>query len=302
MYEFFQELTNVVLPVFVLSTMLNVGLTQKPANILENLKNWHFLVRMVIANFLIVPALMIALVYVTDFDPALQAGLLVLSVCAGAPFLIKLTQTSQNDIALGATVMMVLVIATVGIAPILLPIVIEGVEVDALAVARSLFRQLLLPVIVGMLIAQFLTSVRDLIQPWVARIGNYALYIVLGATLVGYWPNIRDIFGEGAFLGGLAVLLMAFFIGYLMGDGKDHLQDVGGLGTAQRNTAASMIIATANFTDPNVFVVISIVNTLGIIMLLAIATALSKDKKGNPGSLLVDPKDMRSGVAAPHRA
>ncbi len=300
MYAFFQDLTSVVLPVFVLSTMLNVGLTQKPTAILGNLRNWHFLVRMLIANFLIVPALMIALVHVTDFEPALQAGLLVLSVCAGAPFLIKLTHTSENDIALGATVMMVLMVATVAIAPSLLPLIIEGVEVDAWAVARSLFVQLLLPIIAGMLMAQFTTAVADAIQPWAARIGNYALYGVLGGTLVGYWPNIQDIAGEGAFLGGLVVLLMACWIGYRMGDGRDRLQEVGALGTAQRNTAASMIIATANFSDSDVFVIIAVLNALGIIMLMVIARLFSSDSsdatEGDPDRgddrILVDQRYM----------
>ncbi|MDQ3855958.1 MAG: bile acid:sodium symporter [Chloroflexota bacterium] len=271
--------------------MFNVGLTQKPARILGNLRDWHFLIRMLVANFLIVPSLMIALVYVTDFDPALQAGLLTMSACAGAPFLIKLTQTSANDIALGATVMMVLVVGTVAFAPLILPLIIEGVQVDSWAIATSLLRQLLLPIIVGMVLAQVFPRVRDVIQPLIARIGNYALYGVLVSSLVGYWPNLRGMIGTGAIAGGVAVLALAFWIGYLMGDGKDHLQDVGGLGTGQRNTAAAMIIAANNFTDPNTFVLVTVVNALGIIMLMIFARALSKDKAG---SMLVNPTALRA--------
>jgi BASS family bile acid:Na+ symporter len=102
MFAFLQQLSGFLLPFFVFLTMFNVGLTQKPSKILDNLKEWHFLVHMLVANFVIVPALMIALVHVTNFDSALQAGLLTMGACAGAPFLIKLTQTSNNDIALGA--------------------------------------------------------------------------------------------------------------------------------------------------------------------------------------------------------
>jgi BASS family bile acid:Na+ symporter len=294
MYALLQQLSSLLLPIFVFATMFNVGLTQKPSKILGNLRDWHFLVRMLVANFLIVPALMIALVYVTDFDPSLQVGLLTMGCCAGAPFLIKLTQTSNNDIALGATVMMVLVVGTVAFAPLLLPLLIEGVQVDAWAIAWSLTRQLLLPIILGMVLAQFITNVADAIQPWVARIGNYALYGVLVSSIVGYWPNLRGMIGTGAILGGVAVIALAFWIGYLMGDGKDHLQDVGGLGTGQRNTAAAMIIATQNFTDPNTFVLVTVVNTLGIVMLLAFARALSKD---NQGSIWCDPAAMRADRA-----
>jgi BASS family bile acid:Na+ symporter len=190
MYGFFQDLTNAVLPVFVIATMFNVGLTQNPSAITANLRNWHFLVRMLFANFIIVPSLMFALVnLVGDYEPAQAAGLMIMSVCAGAPFLIKLTQTSENDIALGATVMMVLMVATVIIAPVMLPFVIEGLEVDAWGIAQSLFLQMLLPIIVGMILAQVVHSFATTIQPWVARIGNLALYVVLGATIIGYWPE-----------------------------------------------------------------------------------------------------------------
>lgn len=306
MYQFFQDLTSFVLPIFVISTMFNVGLTQKPSSIVQHLRDWRFLVRMLLANFIIVPALMFTLVnLVGDYTPAQAAGLMIMGVCAGAPFLIKLTQTSENDIALGATTMMVLMVATVAVAPIALPFFVDGLDVDAWGIAQSLFLQMLLPIIVGMILAQFVSSFVETIQPWVARIGNLALYVVLGATIIGYWPQIQDLIGTGSIAGGLVVLLIAFAVGYFFGDGQDHLQDVGGLGTAQRNTAATMIIASDNFSDPTVFVIVSVVNTLGIVMLLLIARLLSRDSEdaGNDtendptrgdNRLVVDSRYMRA--------
>lgn len=302
-YQFFQDLTTFTLPVFVISTMLNVGLTQKPSAITDNLRNWHFLVRMLLANFIVVPSLMFTFVNLAELPPAQAAGLTIMGVCAGAPFLIKLTQTSDNDIALGATVMMVLMVATVIVAPVVLPFLIDGLDVDSWAIAKSLFMQMLLPILVGMAAAQFLSSFAETVQPWVAKIGNLALYVVLAATIIGYWPEIQSLFGEGTILGGVIVILIAFAVGYLFGDGQDHLQDVGGLGTAQRNTAATMLIAADNFSDPMVFVVVSIVNTLGIIILMAIARGLSKDaiEGESDGRLFVDPKLMQAERAKRHR-
>ena len=311
MYQFFQDLTRYALPVFVIATMFNVGLTQQPSAIGDNLRNWHFLVRMLLANFIIVPSLMYTLVnLVGDYTPAEAAGLMIMGVCAGAPFLIKLTQTSENDIALGATVMLVLMIATVVVAPVLLPFFIKGLDVDAWGIAQSLFLQMLLPIIVGMILAQAVSSFAEMIQPSVARIGNIALYVVLGATLVGYWPDIQDLIGTGSIAGGLVVLLIAFVVGYLFGDGQDHLQAVGGLGTAQRNTAATMIIASDNFTDPTVFVIVSVVNTLGIVMLLLIARFLSRDSgdaseddpEHGDNRMFVDQRYMRVNRPARKRA
>ena len=51
------------------------------------------------------------------------------------------------------------------------------------------------------------------------------------------------------------------------------------LAPRKRNTAAGVIIAIQNFKDPNVFVMLTLANILGIVMLLFIARALSRDNK-----------------------
>lgn len=175
MFEFFRGIVPIAVPVYVVATMFNVGLTQKLSDILGYLKEWPWVLRMLIANFVLVPLVMIPILSFTSFDPALEAGLLIFGLCAGAPFLIKLTQTTGHDIALGAATMLLLMVVTVAYAPIALPLFLSGVTVDAWAIARSLLLQMILPIALGMLAVQFLTSLTRTAQPWVGRLGNYAL-------------------------------------------------------------------------------------------------------------------------------
>ncbi len=284
MVEFLRSAIQFIAPVFIISTMLNVGLTQRLSDIAQHLKNWPFVLKMLLANFVFAPLLMIVALHFAPFDPALKAGLLIFSLGAGAPLLIKLTQTAEHEVALGAAVMMLLTVVTVVYMPIVLPMVLSGVSVDAVAVARSLLMQLLLPIVVGMLLAQFVPGVVKKVQPWVGKLGSIALYALIVVTLVGYYPNLLDIVGKGAFLVGLAFVGAAFGLGYLAGAGKDHLEDIGGLGTAQRNTAAGVIIALENFSNPNVLVMLTLANMLGIVMLLLIAKALSRDNRVTVGN------------------
>lgn len=281
MFQFLRTAVQFIAPVFVIATMLHVGLTQKPSAIAAHLKNWPFVLKMLAANFIFAPLMMIVALYFAPFDPALKAGLLIFSLGAGAPFLIKLTQTAEHDFSLGAAVMMLLMVVTVGYMPAVLPRVLSGVSVDAMAIAKALLLQMLLPIGVGMLLALLLPSLAKIVQPWVGRIGNLAMYAMVVATLIGYFPNLLRIIGTGAFLVGLLFVAAAFGLGYLAGWGKDHLEDIGGLGTAQRNTAAGVIIAIQNFKDPNVFVMLTLANILGIVMLLFLAKALSRDNKVN---------------------
>ena len=86
-----------------------------------------------------------------------------------------------------------------------------------------------------------------------------------------------SIIRSGALIVGLLFVLAAFGIGYLANWGDDSLEDIGGLATAQRNTAAAMLIAVSSFTSPTVFVLITLVNTIGIVALLGIAKVLKRD-------------------------
>ena len=95
--------------------------------------------------------------------------------------------------------------------------------------------------------------------------------------MLGYFPSLIGIVRSGAILAILFVVGAAFAVGYVAGWGKDRHEDVGGLGTAQRNTAAGLIIATENFSDPNILVVLTIATLFSIVLLLFLARALSRD-------------------------
>jgi BASS family bile acid:Na+ symporter len=271
--EFLRNIVGFLVPVFVVSTMANVGITQRPSQIATYLRHWRFILRMLIANFVLVPLFMVLVLRLTSFDFPLEAGLLIFALCAGAPFLIKLTAAAGHDLALGAAVMMLLMVLTLGYVPLVLPKLLPGSSTGAWAIARPLLRQMIAPLVLGMLAAQFLPAAAAVLQPWVGRLANVALYAVIAATLIGYSHSMLAI-GPGAIAVALLTIAAAFGFGYLAGGGRHHLQDVGGLGTAQRNTAAGLIIATKDFDDPRVLVMITVANTLGIVLLLLVARLL----------------------------
>jgi BASS family bile acid:Na+ symporter len=298
MIGFFRNIVGLAVLVFVVSTMLNVGLTQRPSQIVRYLRHPRFVLRMLIANFVLVPLFMVLVLHLTSFDPALETGLLIFAVCAGAPFLIMLTQAAEHDLALGAAVMMLLMVLSVGYVPLVLPRLLPGTSIGAWAIARPLLLQMMAPLVLGMLAAQFLSGFSAAVQPWVGRLANVTLYGVIAATLIGYFRSMLAL-GLGPILVVLSTIAAAFAFGYLAGGGKDHLEDVGGLGTAQRNTAAGFIIATRNFDDPKVLVMLTVANTLGIVALLLLARVLRHDNlaaAAAPGD--AGRTDDNGGVAA----
>ena len=276
-FDVMRQVSGVLVTVFVVSSLLNVGLTQKPSNFRSHLQKGHFLSRMVLANLILVPAVMVLAVTVVDLEPIYAAGLLVFGLSAGAPFLIALTRESKNDVSLAATVMTVLILGTVVLLPLLLPRLIEGISVDVWAIILALLLQMILPMVAGMVARQYLVRLTEAIQPWVARVSSLALYGLLATMIVGYLPAMVDTELWKAIGTGIVVILISLFIGYMMGDGHNHLKKVGALATAQRNPAAAMIVATSNFAEPRAVVVVTLVNTLGLVLLMGAAKAMSRD-------------------------
>ena len=277
MFEFMIRVSQLALPVFIFSTMANVGLTQDPKRVVRYWGDWPFYLNVLLANFVAAPLVMVLFLQIWPLPDQQMAGLFIFSLCAGAPFLIKLTATSEHDVALGAATMMILVLATIVIVPILLPLLLQRLSVDGGALAWTLVRQLLLPILLGALLAWRLPDLAGRLQPWIAKAGNLTLYVVLAATLIGYFPQIAPIVRSGALVLGVLFVLAAFALGYVAGYGRDDLEDIAGLATAQRNTAAAMLIATSSFSDPTAFLLVNLVNTLGIIALLVVAKLLKGD-------------------------
>jgi bile acid:Na+ symporter, BASS family len=277
LFDLMIRISQLVLPVFIYCTMANIGMSQDPRRIVKYWGEWPFYLKMLAANFLAAPSIMWLLLHIWSLPLDQKAGLAVFSLCAGAPFLIKLTATSKHDLALGAATMLLLVLATIVMVPLVLPILIPELSVDGPGLAWTLGRQLLLPILLGGLLARFAPHLNHRLQPWVARVGNIALNVVLVSTFLGYLQDIPGIVRSGALVLGLIFILAAFAAGYVAGWGNDALEDIGGLATAQRNTAAAMLIGVSSFSDPIVFVLITLVNALGIALLIGIARMLTGD-------------------------
>lgn len=281
------EIGNLALPVFVFFTMFNVGLSQNLKDITGHLKDWGFHLRVVIANFIGGPLVMYLLIQLFSLSTPMAVGLMIFSMCAGAPFLIKLTQFSDNDVALGTSLMVVLVLVSCIYVPIVLPMILSDVSVSGWELFVNLTRQLIVPIIFGLVLDALAPSFSQTIQPWAAKIGNIALWVIIIGTMVGNVEGLMELAGNGAMLAGVLFIVIVTLLGYnFAGKSADnHLQEVGAFGTGQRNTAASMLIASNNFPDyPEIFLIITVVNMLGMILHYFIARSMSEGVLNQSGN------------------
>jgi bile acid:Na+ symporter, BASS family len=84
---------------FVISSMLAMGAGLTIAEILEPLCNGRLVVLTLLANFVLTPLIAFALAKVLWLDQPLGVGLLLLGCAAGAPFLPKLAELANGNLA-----------------------------------------------------------------------------------------------------------------------------------------------------------------------------------------------------------
>ena len=117
----------------------------------------------------------------------------------------------------------------------------------------------------------------------------------MGGDSAGAFPFLGASPLTGAYLAWAGLVVLALFLGWTMGDGLDDLQEVGGLATAQRGTAAALIVAQDNFDDPRVLVVITLLTVFGVVVLIIAAKLLSREDSFS--SLLPQVADVPEGSA-----
>src|SRR5438094_3423250 len=127
---------NVSVVVFVISSTLGVGLRLTVGEIAAPLRNGRLVVLALVANFVLTPLLAMALARVLALDEPVGVGLLLCGVAAGAPFLLKLADLAKGNMPFAVGLMVVLMVLTVGYMPVVLPMLLPGVSVDAAKSAR----------------------------------------------------------------------------------------------------------------------------------------------------------------------
>jgi BASS family bile acid:Na+ symporter len=265
--ELFQAIGALSGLVFVVTSMLAMGLSLTMAQILEPLKNALRVILALLANFLLVPLLAYAITALIPLDESLRIGLIVMATAAGAPFLPKLVEGARGDAAFGVGLMVLLMVVTIAYVPLVLPLLLPGVEVDPWEIAQSLIFSMLIPLTIGLLIKSHWPDTADHWGPVMNKISSVAILVLLVVGLGMNIDNIVGFLGTGGILALLLFVIGSLAIGFLLGGRDPAFRSVMGLGTAQRNLAAAVMVTAKNFTEGDTM---AFVLTAGILLLLVL--------------------------------
>jgi predicted Na+-dependent transporter len=276
--ELLNTLYNLMSLVFVLGTMASMGLSLTIAQITGPLRNARFVVVALLANFLAPPILAFLLIQVFALDEPLAVGLMLVSLAAGAPALPKTAVFAKVDAAAATGLMVLLVVVTILVLPIALPLLLTGISVTFWDIAAGLVYLILVPLAISLFVRARYPKAAAAALPHFAQASNLSLLILLVLMVVLNFSNVVGLLGSGGLLASLILVILTTVGGYLLGSLGKADSWVQALGAGQRNIAAAMVVATMNFGNDEVVMVV-VYSLIIMVVLIPLALELGKRAK-----------------------
>lgn len=276
MTEFFSSLLDIAAVVFAVAGMLSVGLGHSIEQIFAPLRRVGPVIRALLANFVFVPLLAFLILRLLSLETPVAAGLELVSLAAGAPFLVKLAEAAETDVGRSASLLLVLLPVTIVYLPFVVPRVAPGVDVSAWAIARPLLLSMLVPLAVGLALRAIAGNRPTRFRAFLARLSTIALIVLVISTVLANLRGILGMLRPGPLAAAVILVVGAFGVGYLLGTTSRAAREVLGLGTAQRNIAAATVVATQTLNDPTIVSMVVLTSLVGLAVLFPLAALLRK--------------------------
>jgi len=252
--------------VFVLATMLSMGLALTTDEILTAIGQRWLMAKSLLVNLVVVPLLTFAFVLAVPMETGHVAGLLLIAMAPGAPFGPKLAEISNSDVAFASGLMAVLGVVSVATIPVTVALLMPGdAAADPIGIARLVVVTQLIPLIGGLGIRVRHQPVATRLHPPIQRLSTILLVVLIILLTIVYAGEMRQLVGTGTLFISAVVVGSALLLGYSLGGPAKRTREVLATTTAARNVAIALLIATTSFRDPDV---LTIVVAFGLISLV----------------------------------
>jgi bile acid:Na+ symporter, BASS family len=259
----------------------------------------------VTANYVLVPAVTVGLVQVFQPDPLVGVGFLILAGCPGAPVGPPAVTIARGDVPWAIGLMIILGALSAVLSPLLLGVMMpwmaadHGLDVDFLAIARTLLVAQLLPLAVGLAIHHYAPALTARLVRPVGAAANVLLLVLIGLIIVTEFDTLAAIRGR-AWVGMAALFFASLAVGWACGTGGVAIRKASALTTAGRNAAVGLAIATGTMAGtPVVTAVVAygLVSMLGTLGSAVLVGRFGSGRRNEPAADAPGGTAGRSGIA-----
>ena len=238
----------------VMFLMLGAGLNIEFRQIIELFKQLRIVVLGVLANFIVVPALIYLSLVWLPLSPDVKIGIMLMAAAPIAPMApTPFVEKAKGDVVYSVGLMVLVAILSIVLTPLILSISIPkslgGVALDPIQIVKTLLMVQLIPICVGMVIRSTKQTWAEKLLKFIPRIGQIGLIVGVGLLFVQQGSQMLSM-GFLAYLIMLFLAIVSLLVGdwILIGESGEKRRALA-ISTAIRNIPLAFLIATENFPD-----------------------------------------------------
>jgi BASS family bile acid:Na+ symporter len=275
--------SQVLVLIFVLSTLFSVGLLVSARQVLAALQQRRSLAVALCANFVVLPGAALALCWWLQLATPVQAALLLATTAPGSPALLRLNEFARGDQAKAVGLLVLLMSLTMAYQPLVLPMLLPGLSVGPMPIARTLVLTVLLPLVLGLMVKSRWPALAGRLRPPLARLGNISAVVSCFILLpFVYLDALKDVALNG---GGLLVLLLylplAVGAGWWLGGPDANQRRLLALCCGQGSMGAAFVIAVHNFNNPHAIAMLLLILWASLALLIPLALVFRRESFGD---------------------
>jgi bile acid:Na+ symporter, BASS family len=249
---------RVALVLFIAGSLLEMGLRVPLHDAWTALVDWRFTAATVLLAFVACPALAIALTWIVPLEQSHAAGLLLLAMAPGAPFLPAVAARAGGPPAYVAAFFVVATIGTVAYMPFAVPLLV-GFTADPWPIAKPLVVFIVLPLTAGAALQAAAPRTAGRLLPVVHGVATVAMVPVLVLVALSYWRDFLGTVGTYAIATQCVFLTITTGGAYVMSLGfPEGQRRVLALGLCTRNVGAAAAPLLAAGADRRAMVMVAL--------------------------------------------
>jgi len=173
----------------------------------------------VFAQFLIMPLIALGLVKAFALPPEIAIGVILLGACPGGTSSNVITYLAKGDVALSVSMSTVSTLLAPLVTPLITKVLADAtIDINGSAMMISIFKMVVLPVILGLAIHHFFGKFADKIIPVMPAVSSVTIVLIIGGIVALSSAKLASV---GAMF--FALVLLHNGLGLLLGYGLAKL-------------------------------------------------------------------------------
>jgi BASS family bile acid:Na+ symporter len=247
-----------LLNLFVAVVMFSIGLSTSSGELIGILRARALLVRTLVANCILIPAIGFLLVRSFPLKPDAAIGIMLLAAIPGTPIALQFTRKAKTRLAFAAAMTFVLSLVSIAMAPLAIETMSQAGqrnERPVLILIANIALYIALPLCAGVWVARHVPKIAPKLVLPLGLIATIVFSFLMWETRLMRREAFDEIRGGGTVLAMFLLMIISMLVGWLIGGPDRETRRILATSTGMRSVIVVLYIARYCFPRTNVYMV-----------------------------------------------